>query len=790
MDTTFAEVDEGVFHVPTTMEGTSWTVWVDGDEAQHGFVRTHPYLSPLGWWLIGADVELVDESGQTLGLLETDGLLLDGRDTDVVLGPEGWLVDVAGRWATVRVSEGALCWSPCEEPPVASEAQIAAIRTGFERALATEGRAPSDRPTPEGLHFAGSDGPMHEALFVDRDAFVDAPIPPLPALYEAAGLVEQGGIIAESDFDWEALRAWQTSNRLAFSYGLAGDQVDDLMALMTAFETSLTGAALENDAEAARLAAILDDGAMADAFWAEVGTRDRSVDELRRFADDLATRLDTAPVGLAWLRARCLDHSGDTAAAVELLEAAIPSDSTHVHALVDLAGFAADRGDAAAAYRYLQRAGVSERVIDEDDDEPDDAEMLLDEVEGYALNRPRPQAGRNDPCPCGSGRKYKVCHLGRERHSLDDRAGWLYQKAQRFLRSRAGDLVDDLTTTMADPIDLHEQYEYLLETPFVADLVLHEMELFAEFLAARDRLLPDDEAMLGAQWALVDRSAFEVERVHRDSLELYDIATAERITVVNTRPGERTRPGVVMLGRPLPVGEAHRAFSGFMEVPRALVDDLLRACRDRDAFEIASLVGRTLLPPRLSNTDGEDLVFHTMRWRVDRPDEVEAALGGAGLLADDEEPSWRLVRDSINGRDTIVASVRRADGELVGEVNSDERAEELMAVIAEALPDAELVDDEVRSMAEVAASVDSAATPRRSDVDDPVLRQVMAEYIADYERRWLDESIPALGGRTPRDAAADPIGREELEQLLAGFPEPDPDVGGMSPGRLRRALDL
>jgi hypothetical protein len=55
----------------------------------------------------------------------------------------------------------------------------------------------------------------------------------------------------------------------------------------------------------------------------------------------------------------------------------------------------------------------------------------------------------------------------------------------------------------------------------------------------------------------------------------------------------------------------------------------------------------------------------------------------------------------------------------------------------------------------------------------------------------LDESIPALGGRTPRDAVGNPIAREQLEQLLASFPEPGPDdVGPMSPDRLRRALDL
>jgi len=28
------------------------------------------------------------------------------------------------------------------------------------------------------------------------------------------------------------------------------------------------------------------------------------------------------------------------------------------------------------------------------------------------VRRDQPKVGRNDPCPCGSGRKYKACHGG------------------------------------------------------------------------------------------------------------------------------------------------------------------------------------------------------------------------------------------------------------------------------------------------------------------------------------------------------------------------------------------
>ncbi len=42
--------------------------------------------------------------------------------------------------------------------------------------------------------------------------------------------------------------------------------------------------------------------------------------------------------------------------------------------------------------------------------------------------------------------------------------------------------------------------------------------------------------------------------------------------------------------------------------------------------------------------------------------------------------------------------------------------------------------------------------------------------MARMEEYWLDQEIPALGGRSPREAVEDPIGREEVRQLLARIP--------------------
>jgi hypothetical protein len=129
----------------------------------------------------------------------------------------------------VRVVRGALNWTRFDAPPPATPAQIAAVRAGHQAAVRTLAARRDGPEPPADLPFATGDHTMYEAFVVDRSAFVEAPIPPLPELYEAAGLEVQRSIAAERGFDWEKYRAWQDHNRLGFVYGLDDAEVDLLI---------------------------------------------------------------------------------------------------------------------------------------------------------------------------------------------------------------------------------------------------------------------------------------------------------------------------------------------------------------------------------------------------------------------------------------------------------------------------------------------------------------------------------------------------------------------------------
>jgi hypothetical protein len=612
-DTAFAQPGGKVCFLPALAEGISWTVRVDAEDASNGYVRMHPALSPIGWWLVGDGADLIDDADAVLGRLTTDGLWLDGVDTDVVCGPTGWLNEVAGGWATFTVTNRAVRLLPIDPPPVATDRQIAAVATGYEASVKTTDAVLFGGEHRE-LSTAQSDHVILEAIIADRESFVTAQVPYLTDLFTAAGLEQQRQIVALAGFDWDALRTRQTRSRIALLHGLDDRSIDQLLLLSGACQLfaadgvgALGATEDERDGAAILLAATLEDGDVAGAFLNDYLERVGTTKDVAAFADELNSRMEGVPLfGLHWIRARCIESTGDVRQAVSLLEAIVGADCEHRPALLDAAAVAADRGDAKAAAKLLVRAGLDydpaehdPENYDRDNNDTEDAVLLWREIAPFANHRPKATAQRNDRCPCGSGKKYKVCHLGSERHSLDDRASWLWEKLARYVRREDPTILDDLADEMTE--SQPGLFRQMATSPFTIDLALHEHEMLAEFLESRGWLLPEDEQLLAAQWSAIDRGVFEVLDVHLDGFRLRNIGQGETITVVNLTPAPGTQAGATILGRPLPVGDRYRAFGGFMVVPLPLVNPLVDAIHAGDRYELVAHIASMLRPPGLRN---------------------------------------------------------------------------------------------------------------------------------------------------------------------------------------------
>ena len=408
---------------------------------------------------------------------------------------------------------------------------------------------------------------------------------------------------------------------------------------------------------------------------------------------------------------------------------------------------------------------------------------------------PRPDLGRNAECWCGSGRKYKKCHLGREQLPLDERANWLYTKGiQHVVSTGWTELLDEVADERERYLDEDEER---LPDPLVVDAVMFEGGAFEDFLRARGFLLPVDERALAEQWLLVDRSVFEIEELRRgQGFTVRDVRTGDRHSVRERTASGLLKAGQLICARVVPAGDSMQIFGGLE--PVALHErDALIALLDTEPGPVdlvAWLSGR-FAPPTLVNTEGDPLALCQASVRVGDLTAIPAALDDTYERQDGDEPARWLEYVTAQGMRRI-RSILVLDGDtLQVDTNSEERMDAVLATLSRIDPAMTVLEDtrqpirDTREAAKLAAQLPSGDSTML-DPNDPQVAAALADYIRAYETSWLDESIPALDGHTPRQCADDPTRRADLIKLLDSFPSGAAAGTGMDADRLRAALGL
>lgn len=122
---------------------------------------------------------------------------------------------------------------------------------------------------------------------------------------------------------------------------------------------------------------------------------------------------------------------------------------------------------------------------------------------------------------------------------------------------------------------------------------------------------------------------------------------------------------------------------------------------------------------------------------------------------------------------TIIGTLRLSAGELRVETNSIRRADHLRQLVEREL--AGMVQFRLRSEANTEMLMGDAsrrAARRQSLAPEPTppeMVDAIRAFREQHMRGWLDDSIPALGGLTPREASRSAQGRRALETLLKEF---------------------
>jgi hypothetical protein len=815
-------LDDRWFHLPSLVSGRTFTHRVTEAELAYDALGVAPDLEPI---LMLSDqpayARFVDGTPVRIVL---PGFPPDEDDRPIpsdALDMSGSLLLRSGALAGLGVAAGdlvglRLAATGVELVRAGQFAPAETIADLGRRAVAMLQASPENPQSIEALAY--------ELLADLPTAFVD-PLPPLQELLAAWELPTSGDLVGVPGFDFVDWRVHRRVALLRRRHELSEDEalavaaisrlhesVLEIMDAYTSLEDSGDTTPLESVLEAIPTAGskprdtvdgltgrtvaatlpFLAEPAVAQALLEETGFRDEAgAAALGLLVETLEPQADrSARPALRWLRARAHEQLGDAVAAEQELRQAERLDPSWPPTVVDLARYANDRGDAAAGLALLGR-------ID------DDAAPALRAV----LERHRPLPARtmprNDPCWCGSGRKFKQCHLHRnERPPLAERAGWIYHKAVLYVFATSWqELVDDLGALRVEHVESDREADELMNDGHVVDVTLFEGGALDDFVRGRGALLPADELLLAEQWLFTERSVFEVTAVSPGaSLTVRDVRTGDVTTVAERTASRELRPGQLICTHLLPTGDIPQLFGGIEPVALHERDALINLLdSEPEPEEVVEFCSRRFAPPILANTEGHPLVLCKAELRSDHPAELIDALDRRYQR---EEPNpndptateW-VETVEVDGMHRIAANLRLVGDTLTIATNSEARQDAALAAVRSLQPSILLVSQErtplrtARDAARLAETVPTRATQPIELNRLPEVKEAVAQHIRHYEEQWLDLPIPALKNLTPRQAADDPTRRDDLLQLLATFPDTD-DPLMMSPNRLRDALGL
>jgi hypothetical protein len=420
--------------------------------------------------------------------------------------------------------------------------------------------------------------------------------------------------------------------------------------------------------------------------------------------------------------------------------------------------------------------------------------------------------GRNDACPCGSGKKYKRCCLGKDAPApgawtAGERDGALarlmrFSRRAEFDGDRAdaeltfwGKRLERLTRAEAREAMDFEQSRVGFHEWLVFDCPLHGGGTIVErFLAREGDGLRSGERRYLARMRLSHLRPYEIQAVRLDEgLDLLDLWANKRVPVRERLATRQLVQWDVLAARVIlgphgaPVLDGspylYPAHAGelILRVLRRLSRSLRGKLplRDETAFfkNIGmafhdlwlELVARRPMPTSVT-AEGDEVMLCRAVFDVRARAALEAALANRPELERQDDGSYAWLAESADeggfrrGFGTFVLEERR----VVLETISRQRAERGRALLEAAAGPA--VAYRATRIESVKRALERRPARPRARREGEVPPEAAAEIVqAFYERHyggWLDEPLPALRGRTPRQAAGLKSARPKLIALL------------------------
>jgi len=206
-----------------------------------------------------------------------------------------------------------------------------------------------------------------------------------------------------------------------------------------------------------------------------------------------------------------------------------------------------------------------------------------------------PTPGRNDPCYCGSGKKYKHCHEPLDRAAQAEAHAWDVARRDLTRKVIAFAYEPRFAPSFAVGLKLFWNGHYTIETAdsMSEDESLRFFDWFAfDYTPAdRPRLLEIYSAEKGATLGEVERkqldywlaarpiSAYRVESVAGDNIALHDVFDDSAATVTSEAGASAVKTGEILLARYVQVQDKLHFSGSTVRLPESCQNELVATMR-------------------------------------------------------------------------------------------------------------------------------------------------------------------------------------------------------------------
>lgn len=566
-------------------------------------------------------------------------------------------------------------------------------------------------------------------------------------------------------------------------------------------------------------------------------------EEIKKSPNDPALRIGYGNV---------LMKTGREMEAVLHYKEALRLDPLAVEAYCSLGEYEGDKGNPSRAYEYFKKASDHLHTghyyrIKEPDQLKEAIVFNLEHFEGI-LGKEREKipgpasqeiikkdkVGRNDPCPCGSGKKYKRCCLNKDEAREPTKTSATPKEIE--LRDR----LLSFSGKERYKKEFEKAYQLFWRRPFREPLVLNEKEeanfacflewfihdfslwngatIVEEFYQEKKEKISEEELSLLKYEMASYLSLYEVTSVTPEvGLRLKDLFTGEEMDILEVKGSLTAVKWDVIFARVIRMGAVNKLSGIATLIPRRSKENVLLSIKgvwekfksetgnhewsyfiksnahlvhhiieDQSPFEpifVTEEYHRIISSKAVFDVKDFQRVQYRLNQEFDFviDQEEEGGKSQWTWLKRGKSKDWEI-HEPEKGSVILKSEMIRGKGELrwtsLGTVTLTPKKLELWCISKERLDRGKITlkevlgddiqhridtyEDMVKKAMEGARRGSSAEQDEMPEEFYPYFSKEMEEFV----KKWIDEKIPALDGKTPREAVKTPEGREKVEELL------------------------